>query len=218
MRSGTRLPPVRQAVRPVEGNGRQPTLSQTVSDPFCWIMNSRFSSAELDPHEVIHVFAPAWPAPVAARRILLLDDDEHCRRPMTLALSRCGYVVAAAVDGEQGWRALCSDHYDLLITDYDMPKLDGLAVASRARRAGFNLPIILMTGSFDYEKSPDFHQQTLAAVFQKPFPLRNLTAMVQRMLSPSDVIELPRRADTHPEDCASRPTGEPQELEHVRYA
>ena len=55
------------------------------------------------------------------RRILVADDDEGIRCLLSVALTLAGYDVNLASDGEQAWDTLSHDHYDLLITDNEMP-------------------------------------------------------------------------------------------------
>src|SRR5690349_14286804 len=71
--------------------------------------------------------------PVPRPRILVVDDDATTRQLNCLLLSRIGYDVDAAENGEQAWHALLATGYDLLITDHNMPLLTGLELVARAR-------------------------------------------------------------------------------------
>jgi CheY-like chemotaxis protein len=59
----------------------------------------------------------------AEGRILVVDDDVGVNAMVGLALEGAGYNVASAENGELGWEALRRGPFDLLITDYSMPKL-----------------------------------------------------------------------------------------------
>jgi len=70
----------------------------------------------------------------ARKRVLVVDDSLTVRElERKLLLSR-GYAVAVAVDGMDGWNALRAEHFDLLITDIDMPRMNGIELVTLVRR------------------------------------------------------------------------------------
>ncbi|MEN5236774.1 MULTISPECIES: hybrid sensor histidine kinase/response regulator [Pseudomonas] len=71
---------------------------------------------------------------VARRRVLVVDDSLTVRELQRKLLGNRGYEVAVAVDGMDGWNALRSDDFDLLITDIDMPRMDGIELVTLVRR------------------------------------------------------------------------------------
>jgi len=71
---------------------------------------------------------------VSRRRILVVDDSLTVRELQRKLLSNRGYDVAVAVDGMDGWNALRSEDFDLLITDIDMPRMDGIELVTLVRR------------------------------------------------------------------------------------
>ncbi|MCO7521540.1 MULTISPECIES: hybrid sensor histidine kinase/response regulator [unclassified Pseudomonas] len=71
---------------------------------------------------------------VARKRILVVDDSLTVRELQRKLLGNRGYEVAVAVDGMDGWNALRSDDFDLLITDIDMPRMDGIELVTLVRR------------------------------------------------------------------------------------
>ncbi|CAK14143.1 hybrid sensor histidine kinase/response regulator [Pseudomonas entomophila] len=68
------------------------------------------------------------------KRVLVVDDSLTVRELQRKLLSNRGYEVAVAVDGMDGWNALRSDDFDLLITDIDMPRMDGIELVTLVRR------------------------------------------------------------------------------------
>jgi DNA-binding response OmpR family regulator len=80
--------------------------------------------------------------------VLLVDDDALLRRALARALRAFGWRVTEAVDGVDALRLLDDPgrRVDVLLSDVDMPQLDGIGLwsAARARRAG--LPVLLMSG------------------------------------------------------------------------
>ncbi|BBH44632.1 hybrid sensor histidine kinase/response regulator [Pseudomonas sp. KU43P] len=70
----------------------------------------------------------------ARKRILVVDDSLTVRELQRKLLSNRGYEVAVAVDGMDGWNALRGEDFDLLITDIDMPRMDGIELVTLVRR------------------------------------------------------------------------------------
>lgn len=71
---------------------------------------------------------------VVRKRILVVDDSLTVRELQRKLLGNRGYDVAVAVDGMDGWNALRSEDFDLLITDIDMPRMDGIELVTLVRR------------------------------------------------------------------------------------
>jgi two-component system sensor histidine kinase and response regulator WspE len=70
----------------------------------------------------------------ACKRVLVVDDSLTVRELQRKLLLNRGYQVAVAVDGMDGWNALRAEHFDLLITDIDMPRMDGIELVTLLRR------------------------------------------------------------------------------------
>ncbi|MGF0239619.1 hybrid sensor histidine kinase/response regulator [Rhodococcus sp. IEGM1300] len=83
----------------------------------------------------------------ARKRILVVDDSLTVRELQRKLLLNRGYDVAVAVDGMDGWNALRSEDFDLLITDIDMPRMDGIELVSLLRRDSRlqSLPVMVVS-------------------------------------------------------------------------
>jgi two-component system sensor histidine kinase and response regulator WspE len=91
---------------------------------------------------------PAGLAPLrAGKRVLVVDDSLTVRELQRKLLLAAGYEVAVAVDGMDGWNALRSEAFDLLITDIDMPRMDGIELVSLLRRDSRlnSLPVMVVS-------------------------------------------------------------------------
>lgn len=71
---------------------------------------------------------------VTRKRVLVVDDSLTVRELQRKLLGNRGYDVAVAVDGMDGWNALRGEDFDLLITDIDMPRMDGIELVTLVRR------------------------------------------------------------------------------------
>jgi CheY-like chemotaxis protein len=116
---------------------------------------------------------------LAGPLILVVDDESRIRKLVSGFLSRRGYRVRTAGDGQEALALLASDPPRLLITDLNMPRLDGLALIElvRAGAACPPLPIIVLSAQ---SESP---AQALAdAYLVKPVDLSGLAAAVEALL------------------------------------
>lgn len=111
-------------------------------------------------------------------RVLVVEDDPDLNRQLVAALSEAGYAVDKAEDGEEGHFLGDTEPYDAIILDLGLPKLDGLSVLERWRRAGRDMPVLILTardrwsdkvagidaGADDYVAKPFHMEEVLARV------------------------------------------------------
>jgi DNA-binding response OmpR family regulator len=126
-----------------------------------------------------------------AKRVLLCDDEIHILRAAEFKLKRAGYDVQIAADGQEGWEAIQAQKPDIVITDCQMPRLDGLGLIRRLREdpVTADLPVLMLTGK-GYELS---HEELAAelqvrAVLAKPFSPRELLARVETILGAETAV------------------------------
>src|SRR4051794_17094915 len=119
-----------------------------------------------------------WETQLSRRRILVVEDDDDIRRFNAEALTGSGYHVDTAVDGADGWQALNSSPYDLLITDNNMPRLSGIELIKKLNAARLPVRVILASGVSHAEET----DLRLAATLPKPFTLEELLGAVRQAL------------------------------------
>lgn len=119
------------------------------------------------------------------KRILVIDDDEICRRTVSNILGESGYEVSQAEDGQDGLQAALSDPPDLIICDVDMPKLNGFEVVAKLRADAKTeaIPVIFVTGLVDQVTSEKARAAGAVDIFIKPFELSELLASVKVALA-----------------------------------
>jgi CheY-like chemotaxis protein len=113
-------------------------------------------------------------------RILLVDDDKQIRNIVSEFLSDIGYEVLSAGDGKEGMNVFLDSAFNLVITDLDMPKVDGLTFASYIKEKSPRIPVVLITGG-GFEGAG--REDPVDFVMHKPFALLDLKDTVQRFLS-----------------------------------
>jgi two-component system sensor histidine kinase and response regulator WspE len=81
------------------------------------------------------------------KRILVVDDSITVRELERQLLQSKGFDVDVAVDGMDGWNAFRSGHYDMVVSDVDMPRLDGIGLVSliKADPARKDIPIVIVS-------------------------------------------------------------------------
>ena len=117
--------------------------------------------------------------PVNPQRILVVDDDEDTRQLIAFALGEDLYAVTEATDGEAALAALRTGHFDLVITDYDMPGLTGAEMLKRATREGTlgDASSLIVTAHPDPRGVPEE-----TPLLSKPLDLERLLVQVRMIL------------------------------------
>lgn len=118
-------------------------------------------------------------------KILLADDDAAVRDLVSRALTSEGHSVHVTQDGLEALDYLTANlkAVDLLVTDVDMPQLDGLSLAEKALGLNPALGIVLMSGFSDQlDRAAGLKAKRLASI-PKPFTLEQIKVMVRSLLS-----------------------------------
>ncbi|MEM8853525.1 MAG: response regulator transcription factor [Pseudomonadota bacterium] len=109
-------------------------------------------------------------------RLLVVEDDRDLNRQLTEAFRAAGYVVDAALDGEEGHHLGDTEPYDAVILDLGLPNMDGITMLERWREGNRTMPVLVLTardrwsdkvagidaGADDYVSKP-FHMEEILA-------------------------------------------------------
>jgi DNA-binding response OmpR family regulator len=118
---------------------------------------------------------------VSATTILIADDEDDILGLLEVHLTRLGYEVVAARDGEEALR-LAADHEPVLaVLDVSMPKLDGLEVTRRLR-AGGDMPVILLSALVQPADVERGFEAGATAYLRKPFTGQELRERIDELL------------------------------------
>jgi two-component system response regulator MprA len=115
-------------------------------------------------------------------RVLVVDDEPAVRRALERALRLENYEVAFAADGEEALDALASSPADAVILDILMPRLDGLEVCRRMRKAGDRTPVLMLTARDAIDDRVEGLDVGADDYLVKPFALRELQARLRALL------------------------------------
>jgi len=121
-----------------------------------------------------------------AKRILAVDDSATVRAGIRLVLEQAGYEVELAADGEDALKKLDGsvERYNLLITDLNMPKLDGIGLIRAVRsNPGYRFtPILMLTTESQAEKKEEGKKAGATGWIVKPFQPEQLIAVIRKVM------------------------------------
>ena len=123
--------------------------------------------------------------PNSRQRILVVEDDPMIRRLNIEVLMYSGYQVDAAEDGAAAWVALQQEHYDLIVTDNDMPNMTGVELLLSLHEAHLALPVVMATSTVPQEELDRRPWLQVDATLLKPDNCDELLATVKNVLSAS---------------------------------
>ena len=122
------------------------------------------------------------PSP-ACRRILVVEDDELLRDTYKMLLCLESFEVEAAENGAEGLTLFKEQPFDLVLTDRNMPKMDGVGLIKSLRKLGSDVPIIMISGSLHSDPlPPDVAPEVCVALPKPAFP-KEIRAAISFALS-----------------------------------
>jgi two-component system OmpR family response regulator len=119
---------------------------------------------------------------MAKASIIVIDDESGVREMLADALHMQGYDVATAADGHAGLREIYEGNFDLVISDVNMPKVNGFELLERMRAAGNETPVILLTARGDRADVAVGFRAGADDYVTKPFGLEELLLRVEARL------------------------------------
>jgi len=118
-----------------------------------------------------------------AKRILTIDDSKTMRDMLMLTLAEAGFEVIQAVDGQHGLDVLGDERVDVIITDINMPIMDGYGVIRNLRKNPVHkaTPILVLTTESDAEKKVIAREAGATGWMVKPFDPDRLIATIRKV-------------------------------------
>ena len=134
------------------------------------------------------------------RRILVAEDEPHCRFGISVALRGAGYEVIEASDGDEALAAVLRSKgeqkpLDLLILDIQMPRLDGFGVLDELAKREIAIPTLIITGHGDRQTLVDLLRRGCADYVDKPFAPDELLDAVKRAINKADRVSQEMKAE-----------------------
>ncbi|SCY38700.1 response regulator [Paracoccus tibetensis] len=119
--------------------------------------------------------------------ILCVDDSASIRQMVTFALQSAGYSAVAAVDGLDALSKLNGAPFSLIITDLNMPNLDGISMIRQVRTLSdyAGVPIVMLTTESDEARKQEGKAAGATGWLVKPFDPAKLRAVVAKLVGPA---------------------------------
>jgi CheY-like chemotaxis protein len=127
------------------------------------------------------------PRPIPAlerkRQVLVADDNEGVRDVLSKTLSYWGYDVTLADNGLEAGTLFLTGDYDLVITDLQMPLMNGWELARLIKERSPNTPVVIVSGGCDETHWEKTNMRCVDAIILKPFRLEEIEGTVRRLLN-----------------------------------
>ena len=123
-------------------------------------------------------------------KILVVDDSALVRNMMKQGLSQQGFEILTANDGQEGYDAAVEHEPDLIVTDFNMPKMDGreLTRALKSSEALSDIPVLMLTAADSDTDQRKGKHAGVAAFLSKPFPPDKLVVIAEKLIAERRLI------------------------------
>ena len=113
--------------------------------------------------------------------ILLVDDDIEYLKSMKKFLERSGYAATIVADGLEALEAIDEKMFDLILSDFRMPSLDGMELMKEIRRKKLDMPVVFITGYGEVESYMDLMNLGAFDYLNKPVDMNEILRIVRRV-------------------------------------
>jgi DNA-binding NtrC family response regulator len=120
--------------------------------------------------------------------VLVVDDEKTVCNSCKKILAQEGYNVDTALSGEEALSKVKGNGFDVLITDWKMPEIDGIEVASRIKKENPNIAVIMITGYPSVESSIKAIRAGISDYVPKPFTPEELSDAMVRVLTKGKAV------------------------------
>jgi DNA-binding response OmpR family regulator len=144
--------------------------------------------------------------PGQREHLLVADDSPAVRHLIADALTRQGFAVTTADDGQAALERLRSDAFDMLVTDYDMPRMNGFELVHALKRDPQlrDIPTLMLTARDTRRDQAQMRAAGLTSYLVKPFSVDKLIAIVERVLAEKRLIAYKEASRLYISDGAVR--------------
>lgn len=125
-------------------------------------------------------------------KLLLAEDEKSLSKALCTILSRNGYEVDAALDGQDALERILSGSYDAVVLDIMMPKVDGITVLKTIRANGNLTPVLMLTAKAEIDDKVTGLEAGANDYLTKPFNSRELMARIHAMTRALDFQDHPK--------------------------
>ena len=126
---------------------------------------------------------------VSEIRVLVVDDNEFMRKMVAIILSKHGYQYELVNNGVEAIQRIREKRFDAVVTDIEMPEMDGITLTRELSRHFSDLPVLIMTSHSDDDYQETAIRAGAKQFLSKPFGVSDLITRLHRML-PDDKLAI----------------------------
>jgi CheY-like chemotaxis protein len=134
--------------------------------------------------------------PLIHARILLVDDNANGLAARRSVLEELGHRIMTATSGGDALEQFSAHKFDMVVTDYKMPRMDGLELIGRLRAQSPNLPIVLISGYADTLGMNETSTGADVVIQKSSHEVSHLVRAVNRLLRPKPALRKPAATQT----------------------
>jgi len=127
-------------------------------------------------------------------RILVVDDEELLVRALVRTLTAAGYEVSTAGDGRKAAELIADTEFDVVVSDIDMPRMNGIQLLQTVRQRDLDVPVVLMTGNPDLKTAVQAVAHGALQYLIKPVNIEELGKVIRRAVRLNRMAKLKREA------------------------
>lgn len=162
------------------------TLGETCTEA---VENAIPGCVEMVIKELALVYSPKVESRAVGYSVIIVDDERIMGESLRDCLSDSGARVSVAESGEEAFNILSIQEFDLMIVDYRLPGMDGLAVLRKVRSLGYPFKSIFITAYPSNELAAQAKRLGAAGFLTKPINLNDLEKLIQSILFGREIIE-----------------------------
>jgi DNA-binding NtrC family response regulator len=122
-------------------------------------------------------------------KILVVDDDKGLNRGICTFLNTNNYETQSVFDGKDGLSLLLSNKFDFVLSDLQMPEMDGLTLLEKMKENNINIPFVIMTAFASVENAVEAMKNGAEDYLTKPVNLKELIIKIEKILKSRKLIE-----------------------------
>ena len=121
-------------------------------------------------------------------RVLVVDDEPEMCRLIEQALKQEGYQIDVSFSGIEALKMVKSFNYHLLLTDLEMPEVDGIELTRKAKKQNPEIRVIMVTGNATVDASIRSLRNRIDGYIRKPFNISELRKVVRQTLCTHKIV------------------------------
>lgn len=121
-------------------------------------------------------------------KVLVIDDEKSIRSTLKEILEYEGFQITEASDGEEGIKLFEKDHYDVVLCDIKMPKMDGIEILERVQQISKDTPLVMISGHANIDTAVEAIKKGAFDFISKPLDLNRLLITIRNAIEKSSLI------------------------------